>query len=250
MLECQEQNSAGGTESVRSESKASDKTITKSASLTSNKPKEIVDKPDRPNRIPSASGKSRKEPLIPKPIRTHTNSTSSLGTSPRIPKETPTKPPVESGKVIVDTYHSLPNNKLKVDTGQRNKKLQEIEGPSLNINANLKDTVSKVNKGMSIAQKRGEPIPNAVVTDLTQVQNQYSEGYRQGQNKYAGNSRLGSNTNSVNKEKSAGTQNNNSAVVERRKSASSSSSHDDYSLTEPRSWSVTNEERSEREVSI
>ena len=157
---------------------------------------------------------------------------------------------MESGKYNVDSYQSLPNSKLKVDTGQmRGRKLHEVDGPSVNINASLKETVAKVNRGVNtLPPRRGEPIPNAVVTDLTQVQNQYvSERQGQIQNKYPSNSaqlpsNRGSKT-SVTKEKSE------SGVVERGPSASSSSSHDDNSLVEPRSWSVTNEERLDREVS-
>ena len=266
VLEQQEQNSARRKESVGSDVVSSEKTFTRNAPTSINKTKDIVDKPERLNRTPSASNRPRKEPLIPKPIRTHTNSTSSMGTSPRIPRETHTRLPVESGKVSVDTYQPLPNSRLKVDTGQmRNRKLQEVDGPSVNINASLKETVAKVNRGVNTLPRRGEPIPNAVVTDLTQVQSQYAsetqgyrpsdgqgQGHRQSQSKYLSNSAQFSNKggkNSLNKEKSGGSQYDGSGAVERGRSASSSSSHDDNSLTEPRSWSVTNEERLDREVS-
>ena len=234
----QDQASARRKDSVESE-----KTFTRSAPINKS------DRSDKLNRTPSATNRPRKEPLVPKPIRTHTNSTSSIGTSPRVPRET-TRVPVESGRVNVDSYQSLPNSKLKVDTGQsRGRKLHEVDGPSVNINASLKDTVAKVNRGINtLPPRRGEPIPSAVVTDLTQVQNQYVTE-RQGQNKYPSNSaQLPSNRSSktsVTKETSG----RGGGVVERGPSASSSSSHDDNSAVEPRSWSVTNEEKLDREVS-
>ena len=260
MLERQEQQASARRQvDIKTEVKSSDKldfTVTKSAPAVLNKPKEPVDRPDR---TPSSSGKPKKEPLVPKPIRTHTNSTASIGTSPRMPKEVPARVPSEPGKVV-DSYYSLPNSKLKVDTNQRNRKFQEVEGPSVNINGSLKDTVARVNKSVNTTPRKvGEPIPNAVVTDLTQVQNQYiSEGQRQGQNRYPSNNPNVNNsaipfnkgsTNLLHKEKTSGIQYSNSGSVERGKSASSSSSHDDNSLVEPRSWSVTNEQKSDREVS-
>ena len=240
------QTSSRRSSNVKSES--SDKTKSAPASY---KPK---DSPD--DRTTSASSKQKKESLIPKTIRTHTNSSGSIGAvPPRMPRErdrdVPAKVPSESGKV--ESHYSLPNSKLRIDTNQKTRKLQEVEGPNVNINA-----ASKVNKNINTTPRRGEPIPNAVVTDLTQVHNQFNsegqtqiyrgfEGHRQGQIKYPSNSQNVNNNAQSSSAVPFGVQND--PGLERGKSASSSSSHDD-SLAEPRSWSCTNDHRSDKEVSL
>ena len=252
MLERQEQTSARRSSNVKSEVKSNDKTITKSAPA-SYKSKEPLE------RVTSATSRHKKESLVPKTIRTHTNSTGSIGAvPPRIPRErdVPSRVPIDSGRT--ESYYSLPNSKLRVETGQKTRKLQDTDGPSVNINA-----ASKVSKGINTTPRRGEPIPvaNAVMTDLTQVNNQFDteaqpqtyrgfEGHRQGQIKYPSNNPGASSVHSSSSVPFGANNNNNDGSLERGRSASSSSSHDDNSLGEPRSWSCTNDQRSDREVSL